>query len=208
MTTTTPKLYLASASPRRRELLAQLGIAFERLVADIDETPLAGEAPADYVERLARAKAQAALGQATAPWPVLGADTIVVADGQLLGKPRDRADAHRMLRLLSGRTHQVLTGIALVADDYCRTRVVTTNVSFTTLTEADIEAYWQTGEPADKAGSYGIQGIGGKFVSRIEGSYFAVVGLPLLETGQLISDYYEERRASGSGDARPQGTKG
>ena len=208
MTTTTPKVYLASASPRRRELLAQLGIAFERLVADIDETPLADEAPGDYVERLARAKAQAALGRAQAPWPVLGADTIVVADGQLLGKPRDIEDARRMLRMLSGRTHQVLTGIALVADDYCRTRVVTTDVSFKSLSEAEIEAYWQTGEPADKAGSYGIQGIGGKFVSRIEGSYFAVVGLPLLETEQLISDYYEECRASGSGDARAQGTKG
>lgn len=190
MATSPHCVYLASASPRRRELLGQLGIPFELLSADIDETPYVAEYASDYVQRLAVEKSQAGQQVAQHPWPVLGADTIVVIDGQILGKPKDAEDARQMLNLLSGRTHQVMTAIALTAENYCEVRLVTTNVTFKTLSDEEIGAYWLTGEPADKAGSYGIQGIAGKFVERLEGSYFAVVGLPLLETEQLIADYY------------------
>ncbi|MBY6019117.1 Maf family protein [Ferrimonas balearica] len=179
-------LYLASSSPRRQQLLSQLGFDFEILTPDIDETPLPNEAPEKLVERLAREKAEAGLALAKAPRPVLGSDTIVVLDGRILGKPRDRADALATLASLSGRRHQVMTAIALALPEGTRSQVITTQVEFCELSEAQIAAYWDSGEPADKAGSYGIQGLGGNFVRAIHGSYSAVVGLPLVETRELI----------------------
>jgi septum formation protein len=186
-----PVLYLASASPRRQELLAQIGVSFVSRVAPIDETPLPGEAAAAYVERLALAKAFAA--QATLEQPagavVLGADTAVVLDGRILGKPRDRADALATLAALSGREHEVLSAVALVDAQRSATRVVASRVRFRTLHAAEIEAYWDTGEPCDKAGSYGIQGLAAVFVSQLQGSYSAVVGLPLCETAELLASF-------------------
>ncbi len=182
---------LASASPRRRELLAQLGVQFELVNAGIDETPLPDEAPATYVQRLALAKARAGLNQLSVARPVLGADTIVVADGPILGKPADFAGFSQTMQRLSGRSHQVMTAIALVSDSRVLADLVCTQVWFRPLTAADIRWYWQTGEPQDKAGGYGIQGLGGRFVQRINGSYSAVVGLPLCETEQLLSQWQE-----------------
>ena len=189
-------LYLASGSPRRRELLEQIGVPFTTLPTVIDETPLPNEPAVDYVRRLACAKAQVGLASLAAPGAavVLGADTSVVLDGRILGKPQDRADALAMLTALSGHTHEVLTAVALATPERCDVRLVTTNVAFRKLDEAEIEAYWRTGEPCDKAGAYAIQGIAGKFVSRIEGSYSAVVGLPLLETDLLIKQHLEQTR--------------
>ena len=183
------QLYLASGSPRRHELLTQLGYRFEVLRLDVPEQREADEKPQDYVCRLARDKAMAGVAAAPTALPVLGADTIVVLDGRVLEKPRDQADAEQMLAALSGRTHQVMTAVAVAAHQgVCVTRV-TTEVTFRTLGADEIVEYWHTGEPADKAGSYGIQGIAGKFVSRIVGSYTAVVGLPLLETDLLLQQY-------------------
>lgn len=184
-------LYLASASPRRRELLAQIGVSFTTHVVPIDETAQPGEQPAAYVERLALAKAQAALttlderGDAV----VLGSDTAVVLDGRILGKPVDREDALTTLAELSGREHQVLTAVALVSATRTEARVVTSTVCFKPLTQTQIEAYWATGEPCDKAGSYGIQGLAAVFVSQMQGSYSAVVGLPLCETAELLAQF-------------------
>ncbi len=185
------KLFLASASPRRRELLAQIAVPCATHIASIDETPLPGEPATAYVERLAREKARAALlalGE-SADAVVLGADTAVVLDGQILGKPQDFADYSRMLRGLSGRVHQVLTAVALVTTQREATQVVGSEVTFRHLSDAEIAAYWSSGEPCDKAGGYGIQGLAAVFVSRIEGSYSAVVGLPLCETAQLLGDF-------------------
>lgn len=187
------QLYLASGSPRRRELLTQLGYRFEVLRCDVPEERQSGEKPQDYVCRLARDKAQAGLVVAPTALPVLGADTIVVLGERVLEKPSDLLDAKDMLEALSGRVHQVMTAVALATPERCDVRLVTTNVAFRKLEESEIEAYWQTGEPCDKAGAYGIQGIAGKFVSRIEGSYSAVVGLPLLETDLLIKSALELR---------------
>ncbi|WP_070884350.1 Maf family protein [Pseudomonas argentinensis] len=184
-------LYLASASPRRRELLAQIGVSFTTHVVPIDETPQPGEAPAVYVERLALAKAQAALGTLADRHDavVLGSDTAVVLDGRILGKPVDREDALATLAALSGREHQVLTAVALVSDARAEARVVTSTVRFKPLARTQIEAYWATGEPRDKAGSYGIQGLAAVFVSQMQGSYSAVVGLPLCETAELLAQF-------------------
>lgn len=183
-------LYLASGSPRRRELLAQIGVAFLPLALDIDETAQPDERPAAYVERLARAKAQAGLARLeAADSVVLGADTAVVLDGRILGKPRDRADALATLAALSGREHEVLTAVALAADGRCESRVVASRVRFRVLADAEIAAYWETGEPVDKAGSYGIQGLAAVFVSALSGSYSAVVGLPLCETAELLAGF-------------------
>ncbi|WP_320822283.1 nucleoside triphosphate pyrophosphatase [Reinekea sp.] len=184
------ELILASQSPRRRELLATLGIEFATLAANIDESVLPAEAPRAYVDRLALAKAQAgrkllAQTQTQDCW-VLGADTSVVIDDQILGKPASKDEFQAMMRLLSGRTHQVLTGIALVSNSQCYRDLVTSEVSFMALSEQQMSAYWQSGEPLDKAGGYGIQGLGGVFVTRIAGSYSAVVGLPLHETARLL----------------------
>jgi len=184
-------LYLASASPRRRELLAQIGVSFTTHVVPIDETPQPGEAPAAYVERLALAKAQAALGTLDDRHDavVLGSDTAVVLDGRILGKPVDREDALATLAALSGREHQVLTAIALVSDARAEARVVASTVRFKALDRTQLEAYWATGEPRDKAGSYGIQGLAAVFVSQMQGSYSAVVGLPLCETAELLAQF-------------------
>ncbi len=183
-------LHLASASPRRRELLLQIGVPHQRVAAPIDESVLPGETPAAYVERLARAKAAAglaALGAADAC--VLGADTAVVLDGRILGKPADRADGLAMLAALSGREHEVLTAVAVADASRCLARVVRSRVHFRTLAEAEREAYWASGEPQDKAGGYAIQGLAAIFVDRLEGSYSAVVGLPLAETAELLAGF-------------------
>jgi septum formation protein len=184
---------LASTSPRRKQLFAQAGFTtagfeFEQVSPDIDETPLANEAAADYVVRLALEKAQAglALSQAFNCPKVLGSDTSVVLNDVILGKPQDAEDAKRILRQLSGNTHQVMTAVAITDGSQSLTRLCITDVTFCPLTEADITAYIATQEPMDKAGAYGIQAIGGCFVESIQGSYSAVVGLPLVETRQLM----------------------
>jgi septum formation protein len=187
--TVAPRLYLASASPRRRELLTQLGYPFDVLRIDVPEQRVAGEAACDYVERLAADKARAGWLACNGIRPVLGADTIVVLDDEVLEKPRDEADARRMLSALSGRSHEVMTAVAVATANGAEVVRVTTQVTFRSLSSEEIAEYWQTGEPADKAGAYGIQGLAGKFVSRIEGSYTAVVGLPLLETDLLLQQY-------------------
>ena len=171
-------LVLASASPRRQELLRSAGIAFEVQPADIPEDPLPGEAARDCAERLAREKALAIARQRPHD-VVLGADTVVVVDGQLLGKPSDAADAARMLRLLSGRNHQVITGICLVVNGQPSVASETTVVTMSEITGEDIAAYVATGEPMDKAGAYAIQGIASRWIPRIEGDYSNVVGLPV-----------------------------
>ncbi|MHA6492581.1 Maf family protein [Pseudomonas borbori] len=184
-------LYLASGSPRRRELLTQIGVPFVTQIAPIDENLLPDEAPNAYVERLALAKAQAGLEllSAAADAVVLGADTCVVLDSRILGKPADRAEAIATLSALSGREHQVLTAVALVSTSRQVARVVSSTVRFRALTRDEIEAYWATGEPQDKAGSYGIQGLAAVFVSQLQGSYSAVVGLPLCETAELLAEF-------------------
>lgn len=184
-------LYLASGSPRRRELLTQIAVPFLTQIAPIDENALPDESPIAYVERLARAKAQAGLAALadTADAVVLGADTAVVLDGRILGKPAGRDEALATLSALSGRTHQVLTAVALVSRERLESRVVTSQVTFRVLAQAEIEAYWASGEPQDKAGCYGIQGLGAVFVSQLHGSYSAVVGLPLCETAELLAEF-------------------
>jgi septum formation protein len=184
-------LYLASGSPRRRELLTQIAVPFLTQIAPIDENALPGESPISYVERLARAKAQAGLAALsdTVDAVVLGADTAVVLDGRILGKPADRDDALATLSALSGRSHQVLTAVALVSRERLESRVVTSQVTFRPLSQAEIEAYWASGEPQDKAGCYGIQGLAAVFVSQLQGSYSAVVGLPLCETAALLAEF-------------------
>jgi septum formation protein len=184
-------LYLASGSPRRRELLTQIAVPFLTQIAPIDENALPGESPIAYVERLALSKAQAGLAALTdtADTVVLGADTAVVLDGRILGKPTDRVDALATLSDLSGRTHEVLTAVALVSRERQVSRVVTSQVTFRALSQAEIEAYWASGEPQDKAGCYGIQGLAAVFVSQLQGSYSAVVGLPLCETAALLAEF-------------------
>jgi septum formation protein len=184
-------LHLASGSPRRRELLAQIGVSFVTLSASIDETALPNEPAERYVERLAREKALAGLTTLEQPQTavVLGADTSVVLDGRILGKPESRAEALATLAALSGREHQVLTAVALASVERVESQVVTSRVRFRPLRPGEAEAYWETGEPCDKAGSYGIQGLAAVFVSQIEGSYSAVVGLPLCETAQLLESF-------------------
>jgi len=185
------KLILASQSPRRRELLAQLGYQFSVQASDIDETVEKAETAYDYVLRLAKQKAQHVLDllpeDERVNSYVLGSDTSVVFNGEILGKPDNEEDCIDTLSLLSGNQHQVLTAIALASQASIQGQVITTEVIFKTLTKAEISAYWLTGEPQDKAGSYGIQGIAGQFVKTINGSYSAVVGLPLYETAQLLA---------------------
>jgi septum formation protein len=179
-------LYLASRSPRRRELLAQLGVEHETLPADVDEVPRPGEHPARYVERIALAKAVAGREAAERPVPVLGADTAVICDGRILGKPAGAEDAAAMLRLLSGREHQVLSAVVLIGSRV-QSALSETRVCFRRITADEAAAYWRTGEPRDKAGAYAIQGLGALFVERIDGSYSGVVGLPLFETARLLA---------------------
>lgn len=183
------RLILASSSPRRQELLTQIGVPFSVQVPAIDETPLAGEAPPAYVQRMAEEKARAVLAQQTDDVCVLAADTSVIVDGLILGKPADAADAKAMLLRLSGREHQVLSAIAVADQSRLNSQVVSCKVAFRTLTDAEIDAYWLTGEPRDKAGSYAIQGLGAVFVQAIHGSYSAVVGLPLAETAALLGEF-------------------
>lgn len=182
-------IYLASASPRRRLLLEQIGVPFASLMVDVDESRLAGEQPEAYATRLAIAKAQAGLAslERSANYPVLGADTIVVCDGEILGKPQDKTDGLRMLRMLSGKSHLVITAIALADEDHCKTAVSTSRVVFREITLAEAEHYWSTGEPIDKAGSYAIQGKAAIFIKEINGSYSGIMGLPLFETAALLS---------------------
>jgi septum formation protein len=182
----TPWLCLASASPRRRELLAQIGVPHSTAVPDIDESVLPGEAAADYVLRMAVHKALAVRAQGT-PLPVLAADTTVVLDGQILGKPADAAEGQAMLGRLSGRTHTVLTAVALAAGTAApRSRLSSSEVTFRALTPAECRAYWDTGEPRDKAGGYAVQGRAAVFIERLSGSYSGVMGLPLFETAELL----------------------
>lgn len=178
-------LCLASASPRRRELLAGIGVGVEVRPVDIDETPRLGERPEAYVTRLAREKATA--GARLSALPVLGSDTAVVCDGRILGKPADRDEAAGMLRLLSARWHEVLTAVAVTGPAGLLDVCVATRVCMRAIDDEEMAAYWATGEPADKAGAYAIQGLAAIFVERIEGSHSAVVGLPLFETAQLLS---------------------
>lgn len=178
-------IILASRSPRRAELLAAAGFEFEVLAADVDEAPLEVEDPAEYVERLAIEKARAVL--ALRPEArVLGADTTVTIDGEILGKPVNDDDARRMLRLLSGRPHTVLTGVAVASARGIRSGVDTTRVWFMVMTDEDISWYVATGEPADRAGAYAIQGLASRFIPRIEGSYSNVVGLPVALVSSIL----------------------
>jgi septum formation protein len=203
-------VYLASGSPRRRELLQQIGISFRVVAAAVDETVLPGEAPPAYVARLALAKADAgwkasrsaagmsgvfrSAGTAAATplpdainIPVLAADTAVILDGRILGKPTDGQDAENMLRQLSGRTHEVLTAIALRTADAVHSGISRSKVTFRRIGAAEARAYWDTGEPRDKAGAYAIQGCGAVFIADLRGSYSGVMGLPLFETAELLS---------------------
>ncbi|WP_028448361.1 Maf family protein [Chitinibacter tainanensis] len=187
------QLYLASGSPRRKELLAQTGVIFERIAAPIDETPLPNENPRDYVIRMAVEKAESGwrhlqeMGLALKP--VLASDTSVVLGDEILGKPLDAADATAMLSKLSGSTHEVLTSLALRTEQGVQTRLNVSRVQFAPLSAAQIAAYVASGEPMDKAGAYGIQGIGGLFVAQLEGSYTGVMGLPLHDTAMLLAEH-------------------
>jgi septum formation protein len=180
-------IYLASASPRRRELLQQIGVSFRLVGTELDETPRLSEAPAAYVARLAAAKADAGwLSRSAAIAPVLAADTAVVLDGAILGKPRDRDDAEHMLLQLSGRTHEVMTAVAVRSSAGNQIKVSRSLVTFRILDAAEVRAYWDTGEPRDKAGAYAIQGFAAIFIEDLRGSYSGVMGLPLFETAELL----------------------
>ena len=182
------QFYLASASPRRKQLLEQLGLRFEVLAVDVDESAAPGEAPHDYVRRVATLKARAAVARLGTPGlPVLAADTSVVLDGAILGKPRDRKDAIEMLTRLGGRQHQVLSGVALWNSGALEAVLSESRVRFRRIGPEEAGAYWDSGEPQDKAGGYGIQGLGAVFVESLEGSYSGVMGLPLFETAALLA---------------------
>jgi septum formation protein len=183
-------VFLASASPRRRELLAQIGVDYTLLHAEVDETVHPGESAADYVRRVALEKVRTAreLLSGEAASPVLGADTAVVIDGSIMGKPRDRKEGIAMLLALSARTHEVLSAVALGGGREA-VRVSKSRVTFRALTPAQCAAYWETGEPHDKAGGYAIQGRAAVFVSRLEGSYSGVMGLPVYETAELLREF-------------------
>ena len=188
-----PSLYLASQSPRRRELLQQIGVSHEVVSAQVTEVPRTQESASDYVQRLAREKAEAGLAtvkrSALVPKPVLGADTIVVINNEILEKPQSPEHAAEMLRKLAGTTHQVMTAVAMVADNKCGIKLSVTDVVFRALSEPEIAAYWASGEPCDKAGGYAIQGLGAVFVQEIRGSYTGVVGLPIEKTVLLLDEF-------------------
>ena len=184
-----PDIVLASASPRRRELLAQLGVRHAVLAVDVDETPLPDEAPAALAQRLARAKALAGRARAGAVRAVLGSDTVVAVEDRIFGKPVDREDAMAMLAALSGREHRVLTAVALAlpgAESHVLEALSETAVRMRSIAAAEAAAYWDTGEPSGKAGAYAIQGLGAVFIEHIRGSYSGVMGLPLYETARLL----------------------
>jgi septum formation protein len=201
MSVSDKRIYLASRSPRRRDLLKQIGLPYELLLLredlrrgpDIDETPLPDESPGVYVLRMAQEKAAMAVRQIAyrrlPQKPVLAADTTVVFDGQIVGKPDDVEHAARILRALSGREHQVLTAVALALRDQVETQISVSSVWFREMSDADIRRYCSSGEPLDKAGAYGIQGRAGAFVARIEGSYSGVMGLPVHETWMLLRQF-------------------
>ncbi|HET9447943.1 MAG TPA: Maf family protein [Steroidobacteraceae bacterium] len=182
-------IYLASASPRRSALLDQIGVAHRIRPVDVDETANGGEPPEQYVQRLAILKAETLWQKLAAVerQPVLGADTAVVLDEEILGKPRDEQDCLRMLKLLSARTHHVFTAVALRASAGCQSRVNVSEVTFRKLADEEIQRYWRSGEPADKAGAYAVQGRAALFIERIAGSYSGIMGLPLFETGELLA---------------------
>jgi septum formation protein len=187
-----PVIYLASASPRRSELLRQIDVPHEVRPVDIDETPRAGEAPAHYALRLAEAKARVLWEKLAANErkPVLAADTTVALGHEILGKPADRDDAERILGRLSGRDHEVHTAVAVRHEGGADARVSSSTVSFRPLTPAEVDWYWRTGEPADKAGAYAVQGYGAIFIRHLSGSYSGVMGLPLYETWELLAPLF------------------
>ena len=180
------QIILASASPRRKELLDQIKVIYKVYPVDLDETPLPNEAPLDYVQRLAAEKSAACKAQLNTEIPVLAADTAVCWEGVIMGKPKNQSDCLAMLMQLSGKTHQVYSAISLRGREHTQA-VSITEVTFRCLTGREILAYWHSGEPVDKAGSYAIQGMGGVFVESIKGSFSGVVGLPLFETAELLS---------------------
>ncbi|WP_338884216.1 Maf family protein [Xenorhabdus sp. TH1] len=182
-------IYLASGSPRRRELVELLDFNFEILTPQVEEKWHEGESPQQYVTRLAREKAQSGVAIAPHDHPVLGADTIVVLNNCILEKPQNQQHAAQMLNALSGQCHQVMTAVALSNNQHTLSEIVITDVIFRQLSQSEIQEYIATGEPMDKAGAYGIQGKGGCFVRKINGSYHAVVGLPLVETNELITRF-------------------
>jgi septum formation protein len=183
-----PFIYLASSSPRRRELLNQLGVRHEALLVSVDEMPRAGESAADLVCRLAVAKAQAGVAARPAQMaPVMAADTAVALGNELFGKPVDQADATRMLSRLAGRKHDVWTAVAVTDGQRERVELSHSEVTFRAITGEEIAAYWRTGEPADKAGAYAIQGRGAQFIADLKGSYSGVMGLPLFESARLLT---------------------
>ena len=194
------RLILASASPRRAELLRAAGFTFETVVADVDEQPRAGESPSTYVRRLAAEKSAAVQLRVPREAIILGADTTVVVDGDILGKPRDDEDSAAMLRRLSGRRHEVLTGISIRQAAYELGRVETTAVWFAALTKEDIGRYVASGEGRDKAGAYAIQGLASRFVPRIEGSYSNVVGLPVAAVAELVRSVLASHSQTGYSD--------
>jgi septum formation protein len=183
-------IYLASASPRRRELLRQIGVEFEVMPSHVLEVRAAGETPAAYVQRVARDKAQFVASQLRERglpiFPVLGADTEVVLGDDILGKPQDREHGLAILRRLAGRTHDVLSAISIIGQGEEHATLSASRVTFSALTEAEIAQYWETGEPLDKAGAYAIQGMAARFITRLEGSYSGVMGLPLHELAVLL----------------------
>ncbi len=189
------RIYLASRSPRRRELLHQIGVDFETLIGEVevDETPLAGEAPAAYVERVTRAKAAQGLQiiheRRLVAHPVLSADTTLEFNGEIIGKPVDAADAHAILQRLSGQVHRVITGVAVCDEQRCAYVQSISEVRFRAIDDEEIRHYVLSGEPMDKAGAYGIQGRAGLFVAHIAGSYTGIMGLPVCETGELLKAF-------------------
>lgn len=183
-------LILASASPRRSEILQQIGVDFQIVPANIDETPISQESPVDYVQRMAKEKAQHVINTiADSSTPVLGADTSVVLNSKIYGKPTNQEDGMAMLAALSGNTHQVLSAVAIGNEQHCMLRLSSTDVKFRDLDLKECLKYWNTGEPVDKAGGYAIQGLGAVFVEEISGSFSGVVGLPIEQTTQLLQAF-------------------
>lgn len=202
-----PLIYLASASPRRSALLAQIGVPHRVAPVEIDESVIEAEAPENYVTRLAALKADTlwqSLPEAER-LPVLGSDTTVVVDRTILGKPADENDCVRMLELLSGRTHQVHTAVAVRSPVGSEVRLSVSDVSFRSLSQAEMRAYWRTGEPADKAGGYAIQGRGAIFIKHIAGSYSGIMGLPLFETAELLAAHHVSNEISAGNSSGVQG---